>query len=54
MVSVLLRVYLLLRSRDLAAVENYLQSHCLTTGVFPGSALLAFSQTGIKAGLLIG
>jgi hypothetical protein len=39
----LLRVYLLLQSRELVAVETCLQIHCLTTDVFSDSAVLALS-----------
>jgi hypothetical protein len=42
-VYLLLRGYLLRRSRDLAAVETFLQSHCLVTDSFSRSEILALS-----------
>jgi hypothetical protein len=43
-VLLLLRAYMLLRSRDLVAVETCLQSHCLAADVYSGSAIPAFSR----------
>jgi hypothetical protein len=43
-VSVLLHVYLLLRSRGLVALETCLQSHSLTAAITFGSSILALSH----------